>query len=314
MTVGGVLGVADTYEACRTGAVARRATCDVVRVVGPDALSYLQSQCTQDVAALAVGASAYSLLLSPQGHVEAFVRVVRVEPEELVVVVAAGFGDAVVERLRRFKLRVKAELVRDTWPLVEVRGPDARSEAARGAGTGVVASLDVDWPGATGVDLVGPGASVPGEVPVGDDRAFEAVRVESGEPVMGAEIAGRTIAQEAGLVERSVSLTKGCYPGQELVARVDSRGDNVPRRLRGIVVADGAAPSEERAVLPGASVVVAGEPLGTVTSAAWSPGRGRTVALSYVHRRAVPPVEATVEGKAGELLRCTVVELPLVVG
>ncbi|HMQ29048.1 MAG TPA: glycine cleavage T C-terminal barrel domain-containing protein, partial [Acidimicrobiales bacterium] len=115
-------------------------------------------------------------------------------------------------------------------------------------------------------------------------------------PAMGTELDEHTIPAEAGVVERSVSFTKGCYTGQELTARIDSRGGNVPRHLRGLVlVGDGAE------VPPaGAEIVVAGNVVGTVTSAA--PGTaGGVVALGYVKRGVEPPAAATVRWDGGEL-------------
>ncbi|MEO7429244.1 MAG: hypothetical protein ABIY48_07645, partial [Acidimicrobiales bacterium] len=81
---------------------------DVVRVHGPDAVAFLQGQLSQDVAALAVGASAPSLLLQPTGKVDAWLRVTRMGDDDVLLDVEAGFGPAVHERLRRFKLRTKA--------------------------------------------------------------------------------------------------------------------------------------------------------------------------------------------------------------
>ena len=110
-----------------------------------------------------------------------------------------------------------------------------------------VLALPFEWNGWTGVDLLGPGrrrarpgrAALPaGVVRCGAD-AVEACRIVSGIPAMGTELTAKTIAAEAGLVERTVSFTKGCYTGQELVARIDARGSNVPRRLVGLVAPAG---------------------------------------------------------------------------
>ena len=91
--------------------------------------------------------------------------------------------------------------------------------------------------------------------------AYEAVRIECGVPAMGSELTERTIPAEAGqwVIDRSVSFTKGCYTGQELVARIDSRGGNVPRHLRGIVIDADPPPV-------GGVVVADGVEVGTLTS------------------------------------------------
>ena len=105
----------------------------------------------------------------------------------------------------------------------------------------VVAAL-FEWGGFTGYDLLGPSPRRPEPAtPVGP-AAYEAVRVEAGFPRHGSELDERTIPAEAGLVEATVSFTKGCYTGQELVARIDSRGSNVPRRLRGFILSGPARP------------------------------------------------------------------------
>ncbi len=278
--------MSDEYRAFRESAGAVELPRDFVRAAGPDVNAFLQGQLSQDVARLGVGASAWALLLQPQGKVTAFLRVLRVGDEELVLETDAGFGPAVIERLNRFKLRVKADLDVLDWRCVAVRGPLAH-QLVQG---GVLA----DWPGLPGTDLVG-------EAPVAPDGArrcsldaYEAVRIEAGIPAMGRELDEGTIPAEAGVVDMSVSFTKGCYTGQELVARIDSRGGNVPRRLRGVVI-DG-----EAAV--GAAVTVDGKEVGTLTSVAVSPAfPGSTVALAYVHRDVDPPVTASIDGTAAEV-------------
>jgi folate-binding protein YgfZ len=263
---------------------------DFVRVAGEDAVSFLQGQLSQDVARLAPRESTWALLLAPQGKVVAFLRVLCVGQEELVLETDAGYGPAVIERLNRFKLRVKADLDALDWKCVAVRGPRAHELAAGGTGTVVTA----DWPGLPGADLVGPAPEAPASVAVCSMEAYEAVRIEAGIPVMGRELDEGTIPAEAGVVDRSVSFTKGCYTGQELVARIDSRGGNVPRRLRGLVfLADTAVAP------PGAAVVADGKEVGQVTSVAFSPGVGSAVALAYVRRAVEPPTDVDLRWDGG---------------
>lgn len=228
---------------------------DRVRVAGPDAESYLQGQLSQDVAALAVGASAPSFLLEPTGKVSAWLQVHRDAPDAYTLAVDAGHGAAVVDRLRRFRLRTKVE-----------------------------------------VEPAGAGGGQQG--PAGDLTEDE--RIAAGVPRMGAELVpGETIPAEAGqaVIDRSVSFTKGCYTGQELVARIDSRGGNVPRRLRGVIVDD---PLGAPAPPVGAGIEVDGAVVGRLTSVAWSPSRGATVALGYVARAVQPPADARLVWDGGE--------------
>ncbi|HWF16818.1 MAG TPA: glycine cleavage T C-terminal barrel domain-containing protein [Acidimicrobiales bacterium] len=308
---------ADTV-ALRGGAGAFRSPRDVVAVRGPDAESYLQGQLSQDVTALAVGASADSLLLEPDGKLSALLRVTRTDGQGFALDLDAGYGDAVVARLRRFLLRAKVELTVLDWRCLSLRGAGV-AEVAGGlltvlAERGVLAP-PFEWNGWRGVDLLGPPDVVlgpdsvdlpPGIVACGAD-AVEACRIVSGVPAMGAELTAKTIPHEAGLVARTVSFTKGCYTGQELVARIDSRGGNVPRRLVGIVAPAGSA--ETDALLPGmtlhAGEAAAGDGpaddkvVGTLTSAAWSVEVGAWVGLGYLHRNVDAPGPARVRSGDG---------------
>ena len=288
----------DDYRALRNGAGAVDLPRDFVRVAGPDATTFLQGQLSQDVAGLSAEGSTWAFLLHPQGKVVAFLRVLRLGDEELVLETDAGFGPAVIERLNRFKLRVKADLDPLDWKCVAVRGPASHEAAAGGTGTIVVA----DWPGLAGADLVGPAAAVPPGVPSVSMEAYEAVRIEAGIPVMGRELDESTIPAEAGVVDMSVSFTKGCYTGQELVARIDSRGGNVPRRLRGLILA-AEAPA-------GATLRADGKDVGVVTSVAVSPRLG-TIGLAYVRRAVEPPADVEVAWEGGAT-SARVEALPLV--
>ena len=261
---------------------------DFVLVRGPDAVAYLQGQLSQDVAALAPGSSADSLLLQPQGKVDALVRLTRTAGDEVVVDVDGGFGEAVMARLTRFKLRVKADIEPLGWRCLALRGPRAHHVQAAG-GLAVAA----DWPGLPGVDVLGEDPDVPAGVRVCGAEAWEAVRIEAGIPAMGRELTERTIPAEAGVVERTVSFTKGCYTGQELVARIDSRGGNVPRRLRGVLVATNLLPPV------GATLVVGDREVGSLTSVAESLERRAPVALAYVRREVEPPAEAEIRWDGG---------------
>jgi folate-binding protein YgfZ len=108
---------------------------------------------------------------------------------------------------------------------------------------------------------------------------------------MGSEVTESTIPAEAGLVERSVSFTKGCFTGQELVARLDARGTKVARRLCGIVTGDPGQPPPVGATIH----TVDGEhQVGQLTSVAWSPGLDATIGLATLQRRVAPPSPVSV--------------------
>jgi tRNA-modifying protein YgfZ len=271
---------------------------DVVRVAGPDAITYLQGQLSHDVTDLAPGEVGWTFVLQPMGKVDAWARLVRTADDEVVLDVDGGHGDALVARLRRFLLRTKADVDPLDWRVVALRGPGAEA-AARDAAADL--RVPAEWPGVEGFDLVGPTVELPAGVPVAGLDAYEALRIRSGIPAMGAELTDATIPAEVGqrVIDASVSFTKGCFTGQELVARIESRGGHVPRHLRGVVLPGAAPPA------PGTAVTVDGSEVGTVTSSAPAPGAG-AVALAFVKRAVEPPAEAIVGG-----MPATILDLPL---
>ena len=270
-----------------------------MRVTGTDAVDYLQGQISQDVEAVGPGASAWSLVLAPQGKVDAWFRLTRSDDDSFVLDVDAGFGPALVARLERFRLRVDAafESLSD-WQMLSVRGGPAASadhESLDGVDAEVRAA--VTWPGYEGVDLLGPSVAAPPWLAVAGADRLEATRIRAGWPAMGRELTERTIpAEVGGLVEASVSFTKGCYTGQELVARIDSRGGNVPRPVRLLEIGG------DGEVTPGTEITVDGRVVGAITSAVADPASRTTVALGTVHRRVEPPAAAEVDGRAATVL------------
>ena len=200
----------------------------------------------------------------------------------------AGAAAAVVEDLSRFKLRVDVS-IGTPHPVVDLIGPEAEAvlEAVDADGQALIAlpaplgALDRWFVAGIHSDrLVAAGARRAGRL------AHTAVRVEAGEPVMGEDVDESTIPQEAGVVADAVSFSKGCYLGQELVARIDSRG-HVNRLLRGVVLAENALPPE------GAEVVAGDEEVGAISSVAESLLVGAPVGQALVRSRVEPgsPVE-----------------------
>lgn len=250
------------------GAVVRRL--DLIEVAGPQTASFLDGQLSQEVATVSPGSSAWSFVLQPQGKVVALVRMTVVSPERIILDMDQGFGELVQDRLERFRLRVKAELSRREAPVVSLRGALVPA-VQNGSG------LEVDslWPALPGKDLFDADQVPDGAVGC-TLEAWEAARITAGLPVNGTELTERTIPAESGLVPLAASLTKGCYVGQELVARIDSRG-HVNRHLRRLSI-EGEIPP------PGAELLAAEKAVGNVTSAAFSAAAGHPVALGYVRR------------------------------
>lgn len=277
-----------TYAAIRGDKVGYEEPIDVVRVAGPDALSFLQGQVSQDLAGLGPGGAIETLVLSPQGKLDGYAWVLRLAGDEAVLICALGFGEALHDRLRRFKIRVKADLSLEAWERAVLRGP----KLAFGAVDADVSAIPVAYPGFAGLDLVGPEIALPEGVPIGTDEGFEAARIEAGIPRMGAELTEKTIPQEAGIVGRTVSFDKGCYTGQELVARIDARGAKVPRRLVGLVAGS-------TNVAAGDALRFEGSDVGRLTSAAYSPRVHAPVALAYLKRDVAVPCALEVVTESG---------------
>jgi len=206
---------------------------DVVLVQGDDAGVFLHSQLAQDINAISIGGSAHSLLLEPSGHVVALLRVVRHADTVFTLDVDAGLGDAVVARLGKFVLRAKVTLRVSDFVVHSYWGSGARTTVGLGVGRAVVAWAHEGSDGyVNSVDVVGVDADAPH---VGDDATvheWQINRIDSHWPHVGSDIEIGDIPATTGVTQVAVSFTKGCYPGQELVERMDSRGSNAPVSLR----------------------------------------------------------------------------------
>ena len=279
------------YRALRNGVAVVESTHDLVLVEGPDAASFLQGILSQDIESMIPGEVARSFLLNPSGKLTALLWVLR-GSERVGLFTDAGLGATVVESLNYFRIRVKAEVSLDertTWALI---GPEAESLLEVGERwTERNDSILAPAP------LVGlPRVLVAGDLPVSGlpragSIAMTSVRVEAGEPVMNLDVDEKTIPQETGLVPASVSFTKGCYLGQELVARIDSRG-HVNRNLRGIVMTRNVLPPE------GAEVWLGDRMCGTLTSVSESLGVMAPIALCLLRREVEPDAEIEVRWDA----------------
>jgi len=216
---------------------------DYVRVAGPDAEEFLQRMVSNDVAE----APCEALLLTPKARVIAPLVVVRRAPDDFLLLTEPGLGEIVSATLLRARFAAK----------VEIELEQHRSAIVFGNGEGIPAAAYGE-PAREVVD-----ADVE---PTLSDEELERMRIETGTPAWGSEIDDTILPAEAGLDETHVSFTKGCYPGQEPIARLRHRG-KVNRSLRALVV-DSAQPGDE--IRHGEKIV------GRVTSAV----NGR--ALGYV--------------------------------
>ncbi|MFL6225827.1 MAG: YgfZ/GcvT domain-containing protein [Actinomycetes bacterium] len=235
----------DALEAATERVVAlERPDRSTIVLGGSDVLRYLHAVCTQHTLDLAPGDASQALLLSPKGKIEFAFRLAVLEEGVLVDTEAAAQGLA--ERLARFVFRYDVTVGQPVPGAATVVGPGADAALA-------AAGLPVPVPGRAGiagpdlvlrrtpvgVDLLGQGApaAVAGLERAGVERApdglWELLRVEHGLPRAGLELTDDVLAEEAGLLGSHVHLDKGCYPGQETVARVHNLGQ-VQRRLAGL--------------------------------------------------------------------------------
>ena len=251
---------------------------DVIRVIGPDAGSFLQGQLTQDVLSLGQGQSAWSFLLNPDGKINTWLRVTLGDEEHYLLDLDKGFGEKALSRLLRFKLRTKCELLLEEWDWLALRGKDAHDFLEDSHAD--LVSAESAWRTCKSLDLIGGKIDRLSGPSYESEEFYEYMRILSGIPTMGAELHEKVIPAETGLIQMSVSFTKGCYTGQELVARIDSRGNNVPKRLMVI--------EAHNQISIGDEIFVKEVRSGLLTSVAQ---RGAfTVGLAYISRNVEPPV------------------------
>ena len=259
---------------------------DVISVSGPDAGKYLQGQLTQDVLAMEEGESAWSFLLNPEGKVNAWLRITHIGEHKYLLDIDSDSGEIVLARLLRFKLRTDCELTLEKWEGITIIGKDASSFARKPSSDQIVAQTL--WPQISSVDIIGGDTKALFERFPEPKQSYDFLRIVNCIPKMGTELHAKVIPAETGLVEKSVSFTKGCYTGQELVARIDSRGNKVPKNLM-LIACHGA-------MLIGDEVEVDGVSIGKLSSVA-SEGN-LTVGLAYIARKAAASTEGKVKGKA----------------
>jgi tRNA-modifying protein YgfZ len=226
-----------------------------VRVVGPDAADFLERMLSNEVVSLEPGREARpALLLTPKSRMVAPLRVVREEPETFLLITEAELAETVASTLLRARFAARCEIEVKPYRGYLHLGPHSGSGLAN-------REYGVEAWETWGEE----------EREAADPSELEALRIEAGTPAWGKELDETVLPAEAGLDETHVSFTKGCYPGQEPIARLHYRG-HPNRRLRVLEVAD---------AKPGDEILHDGKTVGRVTSAV--PGR----ALGYV-RREVP--------------------------
>ena len=294
--------VASEYDLIRESAGMIERTRGKLVLRGSEAANFLQGQVTNDVEGLAPGTGCYALLLGHKGKVRMDMRILR-GADWIWIDCAKGALPVIEHTIRTYGIGrdIQPEDVSDTRTVVSVLGPGAREtlgvdlpdeeHAFVDGGELLYVATDL------GVDVIAPPGAAPDGIETVSDEAAECLRIESGRPRLGLDFDSETIPQEAGLNERGVSFTKGCYVGQETVARLHYKG-KPNRHLRGLRLSAPAARGDELRL--GERVV------GKVGSAAESPIHG-PIALALVRREAEPG--ATLEVGSGGT-SAEVVELP----
>ncbi|MGH7167946.1 MAG: aminomethyltransferase family protein [Nitrospiraceae bacterium] len=305
-----------------------------IRVTGEDRVKWLQSVISNDILPLAAGQGLYSSLLTHKGKMLSYFRVYAL-PDSLILEDVGEIGETTFQALRKFLLygtKAKMENCAETWGLLLVSGPKAAecTKAAFGAdinGLKPLAFLTqeiggqhallirTEETGETDIEILLPAdqlvtawdrlwsAGEPmGLKPFGTE-AREALRLEAGLPMAGADLTEEIVPPEANLEGKAFSLSKGCYPGQEVVARMDTYG-SVRRRLVGLILQDPVIPPK------GAKLFSGEREVGWVTSAARSPALNHVIAFGFPLRDFTQPGTALTVEIDGHRYDATVHALP----
>lgn len=281
---------------------------------GTEAAGYLQGQLTNDIEALEAGEGCYAALLDRKGHMQADMRVLRLADDEVWIDTEAEALPVARRHLEMYKVgrEVEVQDVTEARALLSLIGP----RSAELSGAPPLPEYACDELGISGVEClaVGTGLGIDLIVAPGDAEslraalaeagaeeisagAVEILRIEAGTPRFGAEMDSSTMPAEAGIVAAAVNFEKGCYIGQETVARLHYRG-KPNRHLRGLLLS---APA------PSGTALLAGEKeVGRVGGSCVSPVHG-PIALAILRREAEPGTELAV-GEDG--VTAQVVDLP----
>jgi hypothetical protein len=259
------------------GVGCRQVPAGLLRLRGPDAVGFLQRLCSQDVAALAVGKCAPAAFLDAKGRLLATCLVGRGE-DDLWLAVRGAPVAKLAELLERYHFTERLTIERrPQTACVEVLGVGAAAAAGVRVGAcvgGAVATFAVQRNGVDAIRVFGSAAI--GSLPQWSAEQGEYLRIRMGEPLIGVDTEATTLALEAGLDDH-ISTTKGCYTGQEIIARIHTYG-HVNRKLCLLAIDSG------EALAPGTTLVEPdeGEPVGRAMSNAPVPGRAQRVALAYL--------------------------------
>ena len=302
--------------ALREGAAIMDHRKTVLRLTGKDPVGMLNAVLTNDVPEEGTLGS-YAALLSPKGRIQTDLRVLKKSGGDEILVVTEPEGSAAAkEILGRYApfSRVKVEDLSGAWGILGLYGPragrligapelaeHATAEVQAGSAILLVAGVAVPVPG---YDLIGPAETLNAArehllergAMTADLPAYETARIAAGVPRFGPDITPENFPAEAGILDRAVNFEKGCYPGQETVARMHYRGH--PNKTLHRLTVEGPSPR------PGEGIVQNEKAIGAITSVAPLPVDGKILALGYLSRNADPDAplragDATIRPLAG---------------
>lgn len=300
-----------------------------IRVTGEDRVKWLQSVISNDILPLTIGQGLYSSFLTHKGKMLSYFRVYAL-PDSLFLEDVGEIGETTLQALRKFLLygtKAKMENCAETWGLLLVSGPKAGvliqtafgvdishlkllSFVTQEIGGQQAMLIRAEETGETDIEILLPTEGVTSAwerlwavgAPMGlkafGAQAREILRIEAGLPRAGIDLTEDIVPPEANLEGKAFSLTKGCYPGQEVVARMDTYG-SVRRRLVGLVLQDAALPSK------GAKLFSGEREVGWVSSSAHSPSLGCSIAFGFPLRDFTTPgtsLTVEVEGRSYEAI------------
>jgi folate-binding protein YgfZ len=275
----------------------------LIEITGGDRAAFLHNFCTNDIKKLTPGAGCEIFLTDVRGKTYGY-GYVFCEDASLVLETVPGQAETIISNLDRYLIREDAQLHDRTgeWSELLLAGPQAEdvlrqsgvenlpaerlAHVAARIGDAPARLRRVDWTGPNGfliqtsaadIDAVRDALLAAGGVLCGE-AAFDAARIEAGTPLFGRDVTAANLPQEIDRDRRAISFTKGCYLGQETVARIDALG-HVNKMLRGLRFAANSTVPE-----PGTELTANDKPAATVTSAAYSPKHGAPFALAYVRR------------------------------
>lgn len=297
------------YEALTRGAgLVDLGSRTLIELVGPDRATFLHNFCTNDIRKLAPGETCEAFITSVQGKVLAHVHVFA-KADSLLVETVGGLNEKLLAHLDRYLIREQVQLIDrgEEWGELLLAGVNANAALeSLQAQCLDVRRVEIIQPNCHILivpreQLTGVGTSLQaaGVVPCGE-AALEMARLEAGFPWYGRDITEDNLAPEVGRDKQAISYVKGCYLGQETIARIDALG-HVNRLLVGMAFDSSDVPPAAMELLAEDKIV------GQVTSAAFSPKLGKPLALAYVRRGHNEP-GSLLQSSAG---KATVVRLPL---